>query len=41
MANDQHQPASLQAIALLTTRWRDDYEHWSQFWRAIANVHET
>lgn len=28
----------LQAIALLATRWRDDYEHWSKFWRAIANV---
>ena len=28
----------LQAIALLATRWRDDYEHWSKFWQAIANV---
>ena len=38
MATDQHQPASSQAIAPLATHRRDDYEHWSQFWRAIANV---
>jgi hypothetical protein len=37
MATDQHQPASSQAIAPLATHRRDDYEHWSQFWRAIAN----